>query len=76
MPKQFEIIYRRVYNRRWFGGCSLTFGWGFGWMTVFDRLVEMIPANMYIPKDNPTDQWVRFSMQFFFFFLCSCHFLA
>ena len=32
-------------------------------MTVFDRLVEMIPANIYVPKDNPTDQWVRFSMQ-------------
>lgn len=45
----------------------MTFGWGFGWMTVFDRLVEMIPANIYIPKDNPTDQWVRFSMQILFF---------
>jgi hypothetical protein len=45
----------------------LTFGWGFGWMTVFDRLVEMIPANVYLPKDNPTDQWVRFSIQFFIF---------
>lgn len=81
-PKQFEIIYRRVCNRRWFGGCSLTCGWGFGWMTVFDRLVEMIPANVYLPKDNPTDQWVRFSMQFCFFTYiyilnsCSCYFTA
>jgi len=25
----------------------------------FDRLVEMIPANIYVAKDNPTDQWVH-----------------
>lgn len=29
------------------------------WMVaVFDRLVEMIPANIYVAKENPTDQWV------------------
>ena len=27
-------------------------------VAVFDRLVEMIPANVYVAKDNPTDQWV------------------
>lgn len=25
----------------------------------FDRLVEMIPANVYVAKENPTDQWVH-----------------
>jgi len=27
-------------------------------VAVFDRLAELIPANIYIAKDNPTDQWV------------------
>ncbi|KAG0621031.1 hypothetical protein M758_4G262800 [Ceratodon purpureus] len=28
-------------------------------MAVFDRLVEMIPANVYVAKENPTDLWVH-----------------
>jgi hypothetical protein len=32
-------------------------------VAVFDRLVEMIPANVYVAKENPTDQWVSWAQQ-------------